>query len=181
MGIVCSSAALGLVYPIDVAATYFACDMRLKGVLPLHSSIVDFLKRTNLYYGVKSLYKGFSLSMLTSVPYYCFALATHKLIKDYADKIPIKRSMPLWYKMGVYFLPPVGASLFTMLVFYPFETIIKNYQISGLFEGAREYIGLKECANELVKAKSLYSGIGTNILRVIIGVFLQTSIINALA
>ncbi len=175
-----STLALGLVYPLEVAATYFASDMRSKGAMPLYSSIADFLRKSNLYFGIKSLYKGLSLSLLTSVPYYCFGFASCKILIDYTNKMPTKRSMPAWYKLGLYLLCPIGASLSTMILFYPFETIIRNYQISGLFDGAREYAGIKECAKELIKARALYHGIGTNIMRVLLGVILQISITSAL-
>jgi Mitochondrial carrier protein len=174
-----STLALGLVYPLDVAATYFASDMRSKVALPLHSSIVDFLRKSNLYFGIKSLYKGLSLSVLTSVPYYCFAFASCKIIKEYTDKLLIRKSMPAWYKLGAYLFCPIGASLTTAVLFYPFETIIRNYQISGLFDGAREYTGIKECAKELMKARALYNGIGYNIMRVLLGVIVQISVANA--
>eukprot|EP01066_Platyproteum_vivax_P009493 Platyproteum_vivax@DN4182_c0_g1_i1.p1 len=181
-------AGIAATYPMDVAYTRLAADLSSKKYYNgfFHCMRLDFKHR-----GLASIYRGVSLSMLTSVPYILVSLLTHDFLACVALPHISARHLPDVYSVGnndehssevdkvelVQYFPwnvavGVASGLAAQSATYPLDTIRTRMQYDGasmLGSNSFAYKSLSHCTKLSKQGgiQSLYAGFPLTVARAV--------------
>mmetsp|Transcript_12595 Transcript_12595/g.18884 ORF Transcript_12595/g.18884 Transcript_12595/m.18884 type:complete len:307 (-) Transcript_12595:51-971(-) len=157
------ASSLAFVYPLDLARTRMTTDLG-KGGNKTYSGLGDCLKKTFQEGGVKSLYKGFGISVMGIIPYRAVYFGGF----DFLKMVFLKDDSSFWMKWGV----SQGNTIIAQYITYPIDTIRRYLMVSGKVDKsgkkAREFKGTLDCARTVYKEQGfvgLYRGSLANTYR----------------
>ena len=150
-----------ITYPLEVVRTRLTMDDRMSGG---HRGILGTLKDCVRTEGVRALYKGYSMTFI-STPVYIglqmslFDVFKRRLADSEGNTHPLNS-----------FVAGAGAGLIAQSTAYPGDTIKKQLQSNGMGGKEKQYSGLLDCIRQIYKrggVKAFYPGIGINTIKCI--------------
>jgi len=159
------ASSLMFVYPLDLARTRMTTDLG-KGGDKTYSGLADCMKKTYAEGGVKSLYRGFNISVIGIIPYRAVYFGGYDLLKSMF--MPDPKNTSFWFK---WFLSQSN-TICAQYITYPIDTVRRYLMVAGKVDKhgkkAREYKGTWDCAKVVYAEKGfvgLYRGSLANTYR----------------
>lgn len=151
---------LSVIYPLDVQYTLLACATQKSSPVSLFRQVWD------RKLPVSMCYRGFSLCLLTSIPYLATSLSIHdylhkRFLKE--DSRPIQPSLeeltrgPRLHLYPINFICGISAGIIAQSIVYPLDTMRRRF-ICG-----SNYASWRECFH----GRGLYNGVVVNMLKFI--------------
>ena len=148
-------------FPFDVVRTRMTLDKNMAS----YNSIFNCGKQIIKTEGFTSLYKGLSISIMTSPLYIGLQLSLYEVFKEHFDDNKL--------------LSGASAGIIAQTLMYPGDTIKRQMQINGLNGLAKKYNNLRECIRYIYYMhgiKGFYPAVGINIIKAIPEAALQFAI-----
>lgn len=168
-----SWATLSVVYPLDVQYTRLAADMNKKPRTPMLREFISANSSINKI----SLYRGFSLCLLTSIPFLTFSLAVHDALRskflspysprerDFRNVQPGSVEQLTRESMHLYpynILCGIGGGVVSQFATYPLDTVRRRYMVD------ERYSSWIDCLKDgMRQPRSLYAGCAINVIKFI--------------
>ena len=178
---VCTAITTLLVYPFDTIHTRIASDLTPQGKPRLFTTTFDCFNRTHLDEGRSGLYKGYQLSIISSV---LRASLTLPIYDTYRQMAP--GSQKSWLdnfnqRVGASF----ASSMLTSLLLYPLDTMKRCQQLNGgrgqliLYKGIGD--GFSKLWSQQGGLSAFYRGVHLFFIKEVICAFAQVSLYEALS
>lgn len=155
--------SLSFVYSLDLARTRMTTDLG-KGGNKTYNGLGDCLKKTYAEGGIKSLYRGFGISVAGIIPYRAVYFGGYDFLKQtfLTDEATFLKK---W-------LVSQSNTIIAQYITYPIDTVRRYLMVAGKVDKngvkSREFNGTLDCARTVVKEKGfvgLYRGSLANTYR----------------
>ncbi len=169
-------------YPFDVVRTRMAMDLTSHGEKRIYSGITNCMKKTVRAEGFFSLYSGFWVSILGTIPHIAISLGLYETLKEHFLNQP-ENQTDMFSQVVNYAGIGSIAGFVAGIVTYPFDTIRRRLQVNGSLGSEKFYKNSLDCVRKMVSKEgfgSLYLGMFPYLLKIAPAAAIQFSMYDFL-